>query len=189
MLYHQTAKAKNCDRLSVLKKVEDKYNWEGVNFPTTLDDIQTFEDNNKVCVNVFIHKGEKEIDPCRLGTIQYVKNDNINLLLIKDEDVNGHFIYIKKLENLMHSVKNSQYKDRDFCPHCKKVIGVGEVYEEHLMRKHFDCLNNCNLTLPEEGTTMKFKGYKNMLERPFIVYCDFDSSLLTGVEDLLWYGF
>ena len=83
MLYHQTAKVDHCNRLSVLKKVEDKYNWEGVNFPATLDDIQTFEDNDKVCVNVFIHNGEKEIDPCRLGTIQYVKNDNINLLLIK----------------------------------------------------------------------------------------------------------
>ena len=43
MLYHQTAKAKNNDRISFLKKVEDKYNWEGVNFPATLEDIQTFE--------------------------------------------------------------------------------------------------------------------------------------------------
>ena len=37
----------------------------------------------------------KEIDRLRLGTIQYVKNDNINLLLIKDEHGNGHYIYIK----------------------------------------------------------------------------------------------
>ena len=55
MLYHQTAKAKNNDRISFLKKVEDKYNWEGVNFPATLEDVQTFENNNKVCVNIFLH--------------------------------------------------------------------------------------------------------------------------------------
>ena len=88
MLYHQTAKAKRCDRVSVLKKVEDKYNWEGVNFPATLGDAQTFENSNKVCVSVFLHLREKEIDRLRLGTVQYVKNDNINLLLIKDENGN-----------------------------------------------------------------------------------------------------
>jgi hypothetical protein len=60
MLYHQTAKAKHCDRISVLKKVEDKYNWEGVNFPATLEDVQTFENNNKVCVNMFLHLEEED---------------------------------------------------------------------------------------------------------------------------------
>ena len=52
------------------------------------------------------------------------------------------------------------------------------------MRKHFDCHNNCNLVLPAECATMKFKGYNNMLERPFIVYCDFECSLIeTDMSD------
>ena len=50
MLYRQTAKTTHCDRLSVLKLVEDKYDWEGVNFPASFDDVQTFENNTKVCV-------------------------------------------------------------------------------------------------------------------------------------------
>ena len=53
MLYHQTEKTKHSDRITVLKKVEDKYNWEGVNFPASCDDITTFENNNKNCVNIF----------------------------------------------------------------------------------------------------------------------------------------
>ena len=73
MLYHQTAKAKRCGRVSVLKKVEDKYIWEGVNFPATLEDIQTFESDNKVCVSIFQNVGEKSVDRLRLGTIPYVK--------------------------------------------------------------------------------------------------------------------
>ena len=178
MLYHQTAKAKNNDRISFLKKVEDRYNWEGVNFPATLEDVQTFENNNKVCVNIFLHLKEKEIDRLRLGTIQYVKNDNINLLLIKDEHGNGHYIYIKKLEALMNTTKNSQYKDRHFCPWCNKVMQKDEIYEEHLMRKHYDCHNNCNLVLPPAQESMKFRNFKNMLERPFIVTCDFECSLI-----------
>ena len=66
-------KVKHCDRLSVLKKVQDKYNWEGVNFPAALSDVERFEEHNKVCVNIFVHKGEKEIVRRRLGTIPYEK--------------------------------------------------------------------------------------------------------------------
>ena len=52
------------------------------------------------------------------------------------------------------------------------------------MQKHFNCHNNCNLELREEGATMKFKSYKHMLERPFIVYCDFECSLIqTDMSD------
>ena len=58
MLYHQTAKTTHCDRLSVLKKVEDKYDWEGVNFPVSFDDIQTFENNR--CALVFTDTAAKE---------------------------------------------------------------------------------------------------------------------------------
>jgi hypothetical protein len=78
----------------------------------------------------------------------------------------------------MNTTKNSNYKDRSFCPYCNKVIGKDEIYEEHLKRRHYDCHNNCNLTLPDEGETMKFTGFKNMMERPFIVYCDFECSLI-----------
>ena len=43
MKYHQTDKSKHSDRLSVLKKVEDKYKYDNMNFPTSYDDIKTFE--------------------------------------------------------------------------------------------------------------------------------------------------
>ena len=59
MLYHQSEKSKLSDRVSVLNKVEDKYNWENVNFPASFDDITTFETNNRICVNIFGHCAEK----------------------------------------------------------------------------------------------------------------------------------
>ena len=48
--YHQSKKEKHSDRISVLMKLEDKYNYEGVNYPATFEDIQTFEKHNKVVV-------------------------------------------------------------------------------------------------------------------------------------------
>ena len=60
MLYHQSDKAKHSDRITVLKKVEDKYKWDNVNFPTSFDDITTFETNNRICVNIFGHNETKQ---------------------------------------------------------------------------------------------------------------------------------
>ena len=48
MLYHQSEKPKHSDRLTVLKKITDKYNWAGDSFPATFDDITTFENNDKI---------------------------------------------------------------------------------------------------------------------------------------------
>ena len=53
MKYHQTKKEKNGDRVSVLKKIDDKYNYDNMNFPAGFDDIETFEKNNKVAVFVY----------------------------------------------------------------------------------------------------------------------------------------
>ena len=69
MLYHQKSKAKRCDRITVLEKVEDKYKWEGVKFPASFEDVETFENNNEVCVNIFEHAGEKQTNPTRLGNV------------------------------------------------------------------------------------------------------------------------
>jgi hypothetical protein len=46
------------------------------------------------------------------------------------------------------------------------------------MSKHFSTKNNCNLELPEPGATMKFNNFKDLLIRPFIVYADFEASLV-----------
>ena len=40
------------------------------------------------------------------------------------------------------------------------------------------------IKLPEPGSTMEFKNYKNMIERPFMVYADTECSLCqTGDEE------
>ncbi len=63
-------KSKNGDRVTMLDKVEDKYNWEGVNFPASFDDIATFETNNTICVNIFGPCEEKnEINTSRTHSL------------------------------------------------------------------------------------------------------------------------
>ena len=51
--------SENGDSMAVLDKVEDTYNWEGVNFPASFDEIAIFENNNSICVNIFGYSEEK----------------------------------------------------------------------------------------------------------------------------------
>jgi hypothetical protein len=51
MLYHQSEKTKNDHRLTVLKKLKDKYKYDGINFPASYEDIEIFDDV-RFCVMV-----------------------------------------------------------------------------------------------------------------------------------------
>ena len=44
---------KNSDRITVLRQVQDKYDYSGLEFPVSLSNIKHFEENNKVCVYVY----------------------------------------------------------------------------------------------------------------------------------------
>jgi hypothetical protein len=42
MKYHQSKQQKHDDRISVLKKIDDKFNYDGISCPTSFDDIFSF---------------------------------------------------------------------------------------------------------------------------------------------------
>ena len=44
---------KNSDRITVLRQIQDKYDYSGIEFPVSLSNIKQFEENNKVCVYVY----------------------------------------------------------------------------------------------------------------------------------------
>ena len=50
MRHHQSATCHHDSRLSKLKKVADKYNYDGMEFPASYATIAAFEDNNRVCI-------------------------------------------------------------------------------------------------------------------------------------------
>ena len=178
MKYHQTERSKHDYKISVLKKVEDKFNYDGVDFPASYDDIKTFEDINTVCVNVYVIGDDNSIKSDYMGNIEYIKNDVIYLLRIEDEE-ESHYVYIKHISRLLNLNSYTKPGDKkEFCPYCQKNISVKDYCENHLR----DCYKRaCGegslIKLPEEGSTMKFKNHKNKLERPFIVYADCESTL------------
>jgi hypothetical protein len=178
MRYHQSPQTKHSDRITVLDKTEDNYDYGCMTFPPSLDDIKAFEEENKITINIFRMRGETEIVSLQDGKVLHCRNGMINLLLVEEGEP-SHFIYIKKIDRLMKTCIQTGYQERRFCPYCRTGICCQKVsFEEHRMRKHFSTTNNCNLELPEAAAAMKFKNYKDMLTRPFIVYADFEASLV-----------
>jgi len=169
-------------RPSVFNKVEDKYNYENVNFPASLNDIMEFEKNNKIAVAIFKLRGESsKFDILYHGNFEYKNNDLINLLLLEEEG-NTHYCYIKdiskKLNNNSKS-NNIEKKDCEWCKYCFKMVNK-KVWEKHL--------NGCiqykkyheeNLVFPdEENKFVKFdtKMRKYQYFNEFIILADFEAS-------------
>ena len=64
----------------ILKTQAEKYNWDGIGFPTKLKDIHKFENNNGVNVNVFSFDDDtKKVYTLRLSKTNY--KETVNLFL------------------------------------------------------------------------------------------------------------
>lgn len=93
------------------KKHEDKYNFEGITYPTPLSDVAKFEkNNNNVSVNIYgldrkIQSPKSpryEVYPLRVVDVE--KPNHFDLLLIMDGD-NSHYIYISNFSRLIRAQK------------------------------------------------------------------------------------
>ena len=174
--YHQTKQEKHDDRVSVLKKVVDKYSYDDMNFPASYEDIETFEENNKVSVFVYCIGDDNSIVREKRGNRNYCTNDCIYLLRIGDE-TKSHYIYIKHLGRLLNINTHVEDKDKRYCPWCENKFHI-DKYDSHVKACHaMSCEGEEILKLPPKGSYMKFKNHKNKLMRPFIVYADCESTL------------
>ena len=177
MLYHQTEQKKHDDRVTVLKKVKDKYNWDNVDFPASFKDIQTFEHNNKESVFVYGINDKEAIYKLRNGNSDYLlanQGKRINLLYV-EEGAKAHYVYIKSLSRLFDLTKNAVDRNKNHCPFCNKKISTD--FCKHLADCNRRCSGGTAVTLPEKGSVMKFDNPQGKTVVPFIVYADIECTL------------
>ncbi len=110
MKCHQSPQTKHSHRLTELKKIEDKYNYNDISYPVACDDITVFEDNNNLMINVWKMEENGNIFLFNKGNVLNCKSGMINLLLILNKEGEGHYIYVKKLERMLHTTTCSKYE-------------------------------------------------------------------------------
>ena len=173
MLYHQSKKEHHSERISVLKKIVDKYDYSNITFPAGLTDIEQFEINNKdVKITIFEYVKE-EIRVFRQS--KKIATDEIFLLRLDDGE-NNHYVYIKSMSNLF---KTSVHNTKIFCNQCLKHFTTLQ-FEKHQCNIHEANGFKTIITYPSENEYMQMtiEKRKNQIEAPFIVCADFESFLI-----------
>ena len=153
-------------------------NYKGITFPVSIDQITKIEYMNNININVLGYKSKKVFYPIRISKTQHELT--LNLLLIDDGEGNNHYILIKDINRLLHSVTKNKEK-KHFCLNCFFNFKT----EENLQKHREVCLEVNGVQavkLPPKNTKTKFKNYRNTIEAPFVIYADFESALIPDKE-------
>lgn len=168
---HKIPKSEHFERLSVVKKYTEEYNYDGLDFPVALDDIHIFEMNNNVNITVFEYNYDLK-EPHLVRRSNGKASENIFLLLLRDGE-KYHYCYLRSLGMLRASVEQSKKT-------CNKCFGA---FTEKQFAKHQCSLaDNCEgfktvIEYPGKEECIKFdrSKLKNTLMQPFVCYADFEA--------------
>ena len=109
LLFHQSKKSQHDARITVLKKITDKYNWFGISFPMGVNEWDLFEINNAdTVVNIL------DIDGQFFRKSRAKGHDIIHLVLFQTE-TEAHYIYVK---NISYFLKSSKSHPKKVCERC-----------------------------------------------------------------------
>ena len=155
------------------RDLELSLNYEGIEFPVKISDIDKIERKNKINISVFGYKGRKQFYPVRISKGE--NTDHMELLLLGDEKSNLHYVLIKDVNRMLNSVSKNEHK-KHFCLLCLHPCTSEETLEKH--KETCIQVNGTQATkLPKEGTKIKFKNHRNSMPVPFVIYADFESVL------------
>jgi len=168
----------------VWEKFFDKLNWDGISFPTSVQDIDTFEKNNeKVNIHVWaLDEDNENVHVVRKSPRKVVPGTKVLDLLMLNEGEYNHFTTILNIGKFRRTGK----KCKKFpCLTCSKLLNSKKMLAEHTRL-------GCNIardggveTMPRKYSQIMFesKNNKKTNHHPYVVYADFESLLIKVPND------
>ena len=123
------------ERPSKYTKWLNDLNFEGIDFPVKLKEIDKFENQNPYRINVLGYEN-KEIYPLRISNKNYDES-TINLLLINDENSkkkNNHYIWIKDLSRLLSKQISKNDGKKFICIRCFNYFNNESVFLKNMKK-------------------------------------------------------
>ena len=141
------------------KKIAEKIDYDGIEFPVQEKDFNKIEVKNNICINVFGYENGL-VFPIYVSDQKF--EDSMDLLLLIDDD-KSHYVYIKDFDRFMfHKTKNKNKKW--FCRSCLQCFSSESV----LIKHKEDCLRiNGKQSVKLEKRIIEFKNYFKQLSVPF----------------------
>ena len=90
MLYHQSEQKEKCHRITALAKIVDKYDHSGITYPISYDQIDEFENTNKLTINIWKIGEDEKTYMHKPGNIEHCQGGMVNLLLVENEAGEAH---------------------------------------------------------------------------------------------------
>ena len=162
------------ERITPLLRTQcEEFDWSNSSFPISWRDIDRFERNNNISVNVL---GEVKNE---IVTLRKAKKKEKHVILFKlKSGENEHFALVKSLRRLWFGKDSKNRSSGEVCDGCLNSFPSKEKFEDH---QEF-CINDgVRGKLPKEGgkkePTMKFQNQQRSTTVPFVIFADFDSVL------------
>jgi len=132
----------NPERINNLKKFENLYNWNGLEFPMAMNKIDKFKRNNpEISVNVLSHNERSDIYICRKSKYCDRKH-NVNLFFLCAENKN-HYAAIKSLSRLLGGSNSKHGHQEHFCINCLQGFNSIKTRDNHFEYcKNNDAVNS-----------------------------------------------
>ena len=143
-------------------------NWEGIDFPTPLQQISRFEKQNQYSINVYGWTGTR-VYPLRIS-----KHDNeqcIYLMLLENKK-NHLYCWIKNMSRLSASQYNKHKGKRFVCKYCCNSFQWEKTLKNHI--EYCSKQKAVKVVMPKKGETLQFKNHHRKMRVPFVVYADFE---------------
>ena len=120
--------AKSSGRVTKVLRAQSKLlNWEGLDFPTPLEQIKKFEKNNDLLVNVFGFEKDGDVRLLRVPT--GVCGFRVLLLF-----VDGRYVVVKNISRLLYKQAAAGKKKckRFYCYNCLEIFLDRGKFDEHM---------------------------------------------------------
>ncbi|GFT98816.1 uncharacterized protein NPIL_213411 [Nephila pilipes] len=148
----------------------NKLNFDGISFPTPLNEVKKFSKMNDIGINIYSFEEDLKIFPLLISDI--VCEKHIDLLYIKNNDL-GHYCFIKSLSRLV-SKQLSKHQHKTYI--CKRCLSAFQT--EYKLLQHNEMCGDkspARVVMPSETCKfLKFKIFQHSLKIPFVVYADFE---------------
>ena len=161
---------KDPQRVSNLRKFTNNYDWSGLKFPLSIENIKDFEMNNDISINMLLVEN-RDIYICRKGIR---RGAEINLSLISEGGIR-HYTTIKSLSRLLSRSNSKHHGKQYFCANCLQSFMLESSRDEHQVY----CENNeaVRVEMPQKGSHVEFCNGQNQFKVSFIMYVYFESIL------------
>ena len=146
------------------KEIAKTLDYRGINFPMKARDYESIEERCNINVNVFRYEN-------RVFPLYFSKKSNeqvLNVFLIKNENDESHYVFIKAFNRLMYS--KTKHKDRKhFFMACLQHFTTKEILNSY--RERCLLINGAQAVKYETGI-IKVIIFNKQIPIPFKIYAD-----------------